>query len=436
MNNTRNKSNKKFFMPSQSKLMSQVARVKRPNKLAIYVAVGCAMAIAAAFAFSGASNAVVQDDDNAITSKIKPKLDLSINEDDLRPKNLGLATKDIPASSIESNTSNSNASKSKSDDEVKRILAQEAAERASLDGGDSNTQNIQNSNLEQQKIARYSANPNVAVNPSSINNQQANNQAGIPQMPAMPNIQELQAGAMAGMPDMAALAGGMSGMNGGSNDANMQAKKEKFATKSGNFGYLESVKQNALSDYELKAGSVIPAILTNALNSDLPGMVTAIVSQDVYDSITHSHVLIQKGTKLNGIYDSNLSFGQNGLAVVWNRLVFADGSVFDIGSMTGGDQAGNSGFRDKVNNHYGRTFGSAFLVALIGSGMQLSQPKSKGTAANDAQETITGNVAQQTGNTAQGVLGKMINVQPTVTVNAGYRFNVMVNKDLVIGGEG
>jgi type IV secretion system protein TrbI len=426
MNNTSNKSNKKFFMPSQSKLMSQVARVKRPNKLAIYVAVGCAMAIAAAFAFSGASNAVVQDDDNAITSKIKPKLDLSINEDDLKPKNLGIATRDIPASITESNP--------KVDDEVKRILAQEAAERAALSNVDSSNQKIQNSDLEQQKIARYSANPNVQVNPSSAAaNQQVNNQASIPQMPAMPNIQEVQAGAMAGMPDMAALAGGMVG---GGNDANMQAKKEKFATKSGNFGYLESVKQNALSDYELKAGSVIPAILTNSLNSDLPGMVTAIVSQDVYDSITHSHVLIRKGTKLNGIYDSNLSFGQNGLAVVWNRLVFADGSVFDIGSMTGGDQGGNSGFRDKVNNHYGRTFGSAFLVALIGSGMQLSQPKSKSTAANDVQETITGNIAQQTGNTAQGVLGKMINVQPTVTVKAGYRFNVMVNKDLVIGGEG
>jgi type IV secretion system protein TrbI len=424
--------NKKFFMPSQSKLMSQVARVKRPNKLAIYVAVGCAILVASAFAFSGASNMAVQDDDNAITNKIKPKLDLSINEDDLKPKNLGIATRDIPASSTESNLSNTNASKPKSDDEVKRILAQEEAERAALSNVDSSNQNIQNSNLEQQKIARYSANPNVPVNPSSTNNQQENNQSGMPQMPAMPNIQELQAGAMAGIPDMAALAGGMVG---GGNDANMQAKKEKFVTKSGNFGYLESVKQNALSDYELKAGSVIPAILTNALNSDLPGMVTAIVSQDVYDSITHSHVLIQKGTKLNGIYDSNLSFGQNGLAVVWNRLVFADGSVFDIGSMTGGDQGGNSGFRDKVNNHYGRTFGSAFLVALIGSGMQLSQPKSKSTAANDVQETITGNVAQQTGNTAQGVLGKMINVQPTVTVKAGYRFNVMVNKDLVIGNE-
>jgi type IV secretion system protein TrbI len=427
--------NKKFFMPTKNKLMSQVARVKTTNKLAVYITCACAVAVAAAFAFSGISNAVVQDDNNAITTKIKPKLDMSINEDDIKPKNLGLANKNESEQQTASNTSNL----TKSDEDVKRILAQEAHERAQLNNAniqnDANNQNMLNANLAQQKNARYSANPNIAVNNNNQNsNQQLNNQAGMPQipnMPTMPNMQEIQAGAMAGMPDMAALASGMGG-----SDANMQARKEKFTTKGGNFGYLESVKQNALSDFELKAGSVIPAILTNSLNSDLPGMVTAIVSQDVYDSITHSHILIRKGTKLNGIYDSNLSFGQNGLAVVWNRLVFDDGSVFDLGSMTGADQAGNSGFRDKVNNHYGRTFGSAALIAVIGSGMQLSQPKGKTNAGNDAQETITANMAQQTGNAAQGVLNKMLNVQPTLTIKVGYRFNVMVNKDLVIGEKG
>lgn len=207
--------------------------------------------------------------------------------------------------------------------------------------------------------------------------------------------------------------------------------QEKLATKKSNY-YLDSQLQEARSKFEIKAGSVIPAAMNHAISSDLAGEISATVTQNVYDSVSGEYLLIPQGTKLNGRYDSQIAFGQQRIMVIWDRLVFADGKTFDLGAMAGADQSGKSGFHDKVNNHYVRTFGSAILVSLIGSGMQLSQPKNRNNNGIDAQEIITANVAQQTGNTAQGVLNKTLNVQPTLEIEAGYTFNVAVNKDMVL----
>src|SRR5690606_38200477 len=121
---------------------------------------------------------------------------------------------------------------------------------------------------------------------------------------------------------------------------------------------------------ELKRGSVIPASLITGINSDLPGRIIAQVSQNVFDSATGHNLLIPQGAKLFGRYDSNISFGQRRVLVVWTDIVFPDGSTLQIAGMAGADAAGFSGFTDKVNNHYVRTFGSAVLVALIGAGTE------------------------------------------------------------------
>ncbi len=410
--------NKKFFMPKQNNLIGQVGRLKSFNKLAYYIAGLIVLTIGAAFSFSGKSNAVVQNDSISLNDKLKSKIDTFANDEDIKPKNIGLGFDTIPVknNALITTQGNQNNIQNSDDEEVKRVLAQEAKERQEINNeGTSNNINGQNP---------YTASTRIPVNNISANTPNINMNASIPNMPMLPNI----AGQVPNIQDM------ISGINGGGNDANMQVKKEKFTTKSGNFDYLDSQLQQARSELEIKAGTIIPCILSNSINSDLPGIVGAIVSEDVYDSISHTHIIIPKGTKVNGIYDSNLSFGQNGLATTWNRLVFANGSTFDIGTMTGSDQGGNSGFRDKVNNHYARTFGSAILVALIGSGMQLSQPKGRTSTGNDAQETITANIAQQTGSSGQAVLNKSLNIQPTINIRAGYRFNIMVNKDFVIGG--
>jgi type IV secretory pathway VirB10-like protein len=234
---------------------------------------------------------------------------------------------------------------------------------------------------------------------------------------------------------LVAMQGGENGMpsiNSAELDPNMQNRKAKFADTKKSTYYLDSQIEEARSKLELKAGSFIPAMMIHSINSDLPGEISAIVTQNVYDSTTGQYLLIPQGTKLNGIYDSQVAFGQKRLMTVWNRLIFPNGKTFNLGMMSGAEQGGSNGFKDNVHNNYQTAFGGAVLVALIGSGMQLSQPRGKTTAGNDAQETITGNIAQQTGTTAQGILSKMLNVQPTLEVESGYRFNIKVNKDMVV----
>ncbi len=242
---------------------------------------------------------------------------------------------------------------------------------------------------------------------------------------------------MEGMQQLMNAAGLINAPNGTQleQDQNQQELKKKFAsTQKSNFD-LDSRIQASKGDYALLAGSFMPAMMVHGISSDLPGELSAMITENVYDSVKGENLLIPQGTKVNGIYDSQVAFGQNRLMVIWTRLIFPDGKTFDLGAMGGANQDGQAGFKDKVNNHYFRTFGSAFLTAIIGSGMQLSQPKSKnGSVGNDAQETITANIAEKTGSTAQGVIGKMLNVQPTLEIDAGYRFNIKVNKDMVLGG--
>ena len=140
-----------------------------------------------------------------------------------------------------------------------------------------------------------------------------------------------------------------------------------------------------ISPFELKRGSVIPATLVTGINSDLPGRITAQVSQNVYDSATGHQLLIPQGAKLFGRYDSDVSFGQSRVLVVWTDIIFPNGSTLQIGGMAGTDSAGYGGFKDKVDNHYLRTFGSAILVALIGTGTDLLQPQDRsGIGATDS----------------------------------------------------
>jgi type IV secretory pathway VirB10-like protein len=132
-----------------------------------------------------------------------------------------------------------------------------------------------------------------------------------------------------------------------------------------------------------------------------------------------------------GSYDSKVVYGQSRVLIAWQRLVFPDGKAMDIGAMPGADSAGYSGFSDKVNNHYLRIFGSALLLSGIVAGVNTSQSN----PGNDPYGTSTNAVmsqalAQEMGQTASSLLQKNISISPTLEIRPGYRFNVMVVKDL------
>jgi type IV secretion system protein TrbI len=194
---------------------------------------------------------------------------------------------------------------------------------------------------------------------------------------------------------------------------------------------LDSSLEAPRSRYELRAGFVIPGIMLSGINSELPGQIIAQVSQDVYDTATGKYRLIPQGTRLVGTYDAKVVYGQSRVLIAWQRLVFPDGKAMDIGSMPGADAGGYSGFNDKVNNHYMRIFGSALLLSGIVAGVNTSQTNPRNDPFGTSTQTVMSQaIAQEIGQTASNLLQKNINIAPTLEIRPGYRFNVMVVKDL------
>jgi type IV secretion system protein VirB10 len=222
------------------------------------------------------------------------------------------------------------------------------------------------------------------------------------------------------------------GLNGQNADPNGQDKKEAFFNSDlAKLGYLPNRVVAQQSPYELKRGSVIPATLITGINSDLPGRITAQVSQNVYDSASGYWLLIPQGTRLMGRYDSKVAFGQSRVLVVWTDIIFPNGSTLQIGGMAGTDAEGYGGFNDQVDNHYFKTFGSAVLLALIGTGVDMAIPENS-TLANQttASDAARRNFAETFGRVAERTISKNLDVQPTLEIRPGYQFDVLVDQDM------
>lgn len=214
-------------------------------------------------------------------------------------------------------------------------------------------------------------------------------------------------------------------------DPNKQDQKLAFLEGNKTDSRLPYGRDYPLTNFEVKAGTVIPAIMVVGINSDLPGIIKAQVSQDVYDTATGAHLLIPKGATILGAYDSQVSRGQSRILAAWNRIIFPDGSSIHLGTMPGADQAGYGGFKDIVDRHGRRLFGNAFLLSLISAGIQLSQPNTTSTGAITPEQRIAAAIGQQMGQVGIELIRKELDVQPTLKTRPAYRFNVMVNKDMV-----
>jgi type IV secretion system protein VirB10 len=163
----------------------------------------------------------------------------------------------------------------------------------------------------------------------------------------------------------------------------------------------------------------------------IPGQIVAQVSQNVFDTATGKYLLIPQGSRLVGAYDSNPVFGQSRALVAWQRIVFPDGKAIDLGAMPGSDSAGYAGFHDQVNAHWLRIFGSALLMSGVTAGVTLSQPQT--TSINgtiSASQALSQALGQQLGQATAMMIEKNLNISPTIIIRPGFRFNVVVVKDL------
>ncbi|UXN67916.1 IncP-type conjugal transfer protein TrbI (plasmid) [Devosia neptuniae] len=215
-------------------------------------------------------------------------------------------------------------------------------------------------------------------------------------------------------------------------EPNNQGAKENFFNQSlQDLGYLANGVVPAMSPYELKRGSVIPATLITGINSDLPGRIIAQVSQNVFDSVSGHHLLIPQGSRLLGRYDSKVTFGQRRALVIWTDIVFPNGATLQIAGMAGTDAQGYGGFADQIDNHYFEVFGSAILIAAIGAGIDMALPQDRNSSNNDGTDAARRSFAETFGRVADRTIDKNMDVQPTVEIRPGYIFNILVDQDMV-----
>ncbi|MGY8527607.1 TrbI/VirB10 family protein [Paracidovorax citrulli] len=220
-------------------------------------------------------------------------------------------------------------------------------------------------------------------------------------------------------------------------DPNKQTRKENFlrGAEGSQKTYLNERVQTAVSSFELKAGWVIPAALECGVNSDLPGQTCARVTENVFDTATGTHLLIPQGSKLIGSYDSQVAYGQTRILAVWNRLIFPDGSSISLNGMPGADKGGYAGFDADVDNHYSRIFGGALLMATFSAGISMTQKQNTNTnGVLTNSQVVTQEVGRQLGQTGAAVIQRGMNIQPTLSREPGYKFNVMTTRDIVFPG--
>lgn len=185
---------------------------------------------------------------------------------------------------------------------------------------------------------------------------------------------------------------------------------------------------NPASGYVVQAGAVIPAALITGIRSDLPGQVTAQVTEHVYDSPTGRYLLIPQGAKLIGLYDSQISFGQDRVLLVWTRLIMPNGRSIVLERQPGADTQGFAGLEDEVDQHWGRLFMAAALSTLLGVGSELGATNNDNSIVTALRRGSSDSLNQ----TGQQVVRRNLNIQPTLTIRPGFPVRVIVNRDLVL----
>lgn len=185
------------------------------------------------------------------------------------------------------------------------------------------------------------------------------------------------------------------------------------------------------SPYILQAGSVIPAALITGIRSDLPGQITAQVTENVYDSPTGSLLLIPQGTRIIGQYDDGVTFGQRRVLLVWNRLILPSGRSIVLERQPGSDASGYAGLEDGVDYHWWDLMKAAGLSTLLAVGTELA------TSDEDRLIRAIRDGAQDTINQAgQQIVQRQLQVAPTLTIRPGFPVRVIVTRDLVFDPAG
>jgi type IV secretion system protein TrbI len=181
----------------------------------------------------------------------------------------------------------------------------------------------------------------------------------------------------------------------------------------------------------LQAGSIIPAALITGIRSDLPGQITAQVTQNVYDSPTGRILLIPQGSRLIGDYDADVAFGQSRMLLAWNRLILPDGRSITLERQPGADPRGFAGLQDRTDYHWGGVLKAALVSTVLGVGAELGSGDDGNLVRalrRGSQDSIT--------RAGEQIVSRELNIRPTLTIRPGLQVRVIVTRDLILSPSG
>jgi type IV secretion system protein VirB10 len=182
------------------------------------------------------------------------------------------------------------------------------------------------------------------------------------------------------------------------------------------------------SPYIIQAGAIIPAALITGIESDLPGQITAQVTENVYDSPTGQYLLIPQGARLIGEYNSEVAYAQTRVQLIWTRLIMPDGQSIVLDNQPGADTQGYSGLQDGMNNHWVALFKAALLSTFMSVGAEAGTSDQE----NNLIQAIRSGASDSFNQAGQQVVERELNIQPTLSIRPGFPVRVIVNRDLVL----
>lgn len=211
-------------------------------------------------------------------------------------------------------------------------------------------------------------------------------------------------------------------------DPNAQQRTADFLGRGDGSDINPHTLAEPVSPWTLHAGTVIAASLITGLNSDLPGLVTAQVTENAYDSVTGRTLLVPQGSRLIGSYDSVVAFGQSRALVVWQRIILPDGSSIRIDNVPATDTAGYAGLADRLDLHTWQLLKGVALSTLLGVGTELGF----GDGESDLVRAIRESAQQGGARAGDQIVAKNLGVQPTIRVRPGWPLRIVVHKDIVL----
>ncbi len=178
----------------------------------------------------------------------------------------------------------------------------------------------------------------------------------------------------------------------------------------------------------LQAGAVIAAALITGIRSDLPGQITAQVTENVYDSPTGRILLVPQGTRVVGQYDNSVGFGQRRVLLVWTRLIFPNGRSIVLERQPGADAEGYAGLEDRVDHHWWDLAKAAGLSRLLSIGSQAGSSGEESEIARAIRQGASDGISQ----VGRQVVGRQLDIAPTLTIRPGFSVRVLITRDLVL----